>query len=52
MFAYLKNPNPSKYKQFHKGVSELREEGAVQIMFSADEIKARPDPGGGGAAAI
>jgi peptide chain release factor 3 len=42
MFAYLKNPNPSKYKQFQKGVSELREEGAVQIMFSADETKRDP----------
>jgi peptide chain release factor 3 len=37
LFAYLKNPNPSKFKQFQKGVTELREEGAVQIMFSADE---------------
>ncbi|NJM65011.1 MAG: peptide chain release factor 3 [Acaryochloris sp. RU_4_1] len=42
LFAYLKNPNPSKFKQFQKGVSELREEGAVQIMYSADEIKRDP----------
>ncbi|MBD2744748.1 peptide chain release factor 3 [Coleofasciculus sp. FACHB-1120] len=42
LFAYLKNPNPSKFKQFHKGVSELREEGAVQIMYSADEGKRDP----------
>ena len=42
IFAYLKNPNPSKYKQFQKGVLELREEGAVQIMFSADEAKRDP----------
>ena len=42
IFAYLKNPNPSKYKQFQKGVSELREEGAVQIMFSSDESKRDP----------
>ena len=42
LFAYLKNPNPSKFKQFHKGVTELREEGAVQIMFSADESKRDP----------
>jgi len=42
MFAYLKNPNPSKYKQFQKGVQELREEGAVQIMFSVDESKRDP----------
>ncbi|MBD2313440.1 peptide chain release factor 3 [Desertifilum sp. FACHB-1129] len=42
LFAYLRNPNPSKFKQFHKGVSELREEGAVQIMYSADEAKRDP----------
>jgi peptide chain release factor 3 len=42
IFAYLKNPNPSKFKQFHKGVTELREEGAVQIMYSSDESKRDP----------
>lgn len=42
LFAYLKNPNPSKFKQFRKGVSELQEEGAVQIMYSADEAKRDP----------
>ena len=42
LFAYLRNPNPSKFKQFRKGVSELREEGAVQIMYSVDESKRDP----------
>jgi peptide chain release factor 3 len=42
LFAYLKNPNPSKFKQFRKGVAELREEGAVQIMYSADESRRDP----------
>jgi peptide chain release factor 3 len=42
LFAYLKNPNPSKFKQFQKGVSELQEEGAVQIMYSVDESKREP----------
>lgn len=42
IFAYLQNPNPSKFKQFHKGVSELQEEGAIQIMYSADESKRNP----------
>jgi peptide chain release factor 3 len=42
IFAYLKNPNPSKFKQFRKGVAELREEGAVQIMYSADESRRDP----------
>jgi peptide chain release factor 3 len=38
----MRNPNPSKFKQFQKGVTELREEGAVQIMYSADESKRDP----------
>ena len=42
LFATLRNPNPSKFKQFQKGVSELREEGAVQIMYSTDEAKREP----------
>jgi peptide chain release factor 3 len=42
LFAYLRNPNPSKFKQFYKGVSELQEEGAIQIMYSADESKREP----------
>jgi len=42
LFAYLRNPNPSKFKQFQKGVSELREEGAVQIMYSVNESRRDP----------
>jgi peptide chain release factor 3 len=42
LFAYLRNPNPSKFKQFRKGVSQLQEEGAIQIMYSADEAKRDP----------
>ncbi|OKH18110.1 peptide chain release factor 3 [[Limnothrix rosea] IAM M-220] len=42
LFAYLKNPNPSKFKQFQKGIKELQEEGAVQIMYSTDEFKREP----------
>ncbi len=42
IFAYLRNVNPSKFKQFRKGVAELREEGAVQIMYSVDESKRDP----------
>ncbi len=38
LFAYLRNPNPSKFKQFQKGIQELREEGAVQIMYSTDDF--------------
>ena len=42
LFSYLKNPNPSKFKQFQKGIQELREEGAVQIMYSLDEFRREP----------
>ena len=42
IFAYLKNPNPSKFKQFQKGIQELQEEGAIQIMYSADDFKRDP----------
>lgn len=42
LFAFIKNPNPSKFKQFNKGISELQEEGAVQIMYSTDDFKRDP----------
>ena len=28
----MRNPNPSKYKQFVKGLNELLGEGAVQVI--------------------
>jgi peptide chain release factor 3 len=42
LFSYLRNPNPSKFKQFQKGIQELAEEGAVQIMYSLDQFKREP----------
>jgi peptide chain release factor 3 len=36
IFAYLRNNQPSKYKQFHKGMKALQEEGAIQILQPAD----------------
>ncbi len=42
LFAYLQSPEPSKFKQFRKGVSELEEEGAIQIMYSVDDSKREP----------
>ena len=42
LFAYLRNSDPTKYKSFNKGVSELQEEGAVQILSSTDESKRDP----------
>lgn len=31
-FAYIINPNPSNYKKFQKGISELLDEGAIQML--------------------
>ncbi|CAM6105958.1 unnamed protein product [Calypogeia fissa] len=42
LFCYLHNPNPSKYKQFLKGVTELLGEGAVQVLYSVNT--GRKDP--------
>ena len=42
IFSWLRNPNPSAFKNFRKGVNELREEGAVQILYDTDESKRDP----------
>lgn len=33
LFAFLDNVEPSKHKHFHKGISALQEEGAIQILW-------------------
>ena len=38
----MRNPNPSAFKNFRKGVNELREEGAVQILYDTDQSKRDP----------
>lgn len=40
-FAYIRNPNPSTYKSFQKGIDQLLDEGAVQAL------RQRNDDGGG-----
>lgn len=40
-FAYIRNPNPSTYKAFSKGIDQLLAEGAVQ------SLRQRNDDGGG-----
>ena len=40
-FAYIRNPNPSTYKSFQKGLDQLLDEGAVQCL------RQRNDEGGG-----
>ena len=42
IFSWLRNPNPSAFKNFRKGVNELREEGAVQVLYDTDQSKRDP----------
>jgi peptide chain release factor 3 len=35
-FAHLHNPNPSKFKQFRKGLEQLLQEGVVQVFHLRD----------------
>ena len=42
IFSWLRNPYPSAFKNFRKGVNELREEGAVQILYDKDQSKRDP----------
>ena len=41
IFCYIRNPNPSTYKKFQKGLNELLDEGAVQML------RERTDDGSG-----
>ncbi|MEM0952145.1 MAG: peptide chain release factor 3 [Cyanobacteria bacterium P01_H01_bin.74] len=41
-FAILSNPNPSKYKQFQKGIDQLRKEGAIQVLYFTDSGQRNP----------
>ena len=40
-FAYIRNPNPSLYKNYNKGLAQLLDEGAVQLL------RERSDDGNG-----
>ena len=37
-FAFLHNPNPSKYKQFRQGLDQLLQEGVIQVLNIRDSI--------------
>ncbi len=39
-FTYIKNPNPSNFKKFKKGMDQLLEEGVVQEFFRDDDVHA------------
>lgn len=36
LFALIRNPNPSKYKQYQKGLDQLSLEGAIQRIYLYD----------------
>ncbi|MBZ0188367.1 MAG: peptide chain release factor 3, partial [Candidatus Obscuribacterales bacterium] len=42
LFAILENKDPSKYKQFHKGIESAQEEGAVQILWLTERETRSP----------
>ena len=41
-FAYLLNPNPSKFKQFRQGLDQLLQEGVVQVFQLRDSDQRIP----------
>ena len=41
-FALLHNTNTAKYKQFRKGLRQLEEEGAIQILHARDGARWEP----------
>mmetsp|Transcript_40578 Transcript_40578/g.129416 ORF Transcript_40578/g.129416 Transcript_40578/m.129416 type:complete len:145 (+) Transcript_40578:1454-1888(+) len=42
LFAVLRLNDPSKRKQFQKGLASLLGEGAVQVLYSRDDFKQDP----------
>jgi len=41
-FGRVFNKDISKYKQFHKGLVQLEEEGAAQLLYAAGDMARRP----------
>lgn len=41
-FAVMRCPNPAKYKQFHKGLDQLLQEGAVQVLYTRGGNRSEP----------
>jgi hypothetical protein len=42
LFNWIRNPNPSKQKNFKKGIDQLREEGAMQVLYSLSDFDMDP----------
>jgi peptide chain release factor 3 len=41
-FAVMRCPNTGQYKQFHKGLDQLLQEGAVQVLYSRGGSRSEP----------
>jgi len=41
-FCVLHNRDIGKYKQFNKGISQLEEEGAIQVLYFQDSLRKEP----------
>lgn len=41
-FCTLRNQDIGKYKQFNKGIMQLEEEGAIQVLFFPDNLRREP----------
>ncbi len=42
LFAILRNTTLEKYKQFNKGLEQLRQEGVIQVFHSLDQLRREP----------
>ena len=42
LFAVLRNESIEKYKQFNKGVEQLREEGVIRVLYPLDTGRREP----------
>ncbi|MBA4388274.1 MAG: peptide chain release factor 3 [Verrucomicrobia bacterium] len=42
VFGYLRNPNPSRFKQFKEGLDQLLAEGVIQVFHLSDGIRSQP----------
>jgi len=49
VFGYLRNPNPSKFKQFKAGLSQLLNEGVIQVFHLPETVSTAPLLGAVGA---
>jgi len=41
-FAHVRSPDAASYKAFQKGIEQLREEGAVQVLFTPERMRTEP----------